>query len=44
MNGSQIGRNHLHGGDFEGQGGDKTIGDRWETTQMGKYAQPLINH
>jgi len=26
MNGSQSGRNHPRGGDFEGQGGDKTIG------------------
>jgi len=31
-------------GDLEGQGGDKTKGrDRWETTQRGKNAQPLIN-
>jgi len=32
------------GGDFEGQGGDKTKGgDKGETTQGGENAQPLIN-
>jgi len=33
-----------HGGDFEGQVGDKTKGgDRWETTQRGQNAEPLLN-